>query len=249
MGKSLEDYMADLPTYSSSLSNYSKRLKDWQSGKAYNVYKAKNVNQVVRAVSEPIILANTIPITAKPAARELIIESLVGKAKIYNIPTLDEIKRQVDAANRTGNDIHSSQNPVMLWSRAQALSMGAEISSNDEGIAWFDFLTPISQDALVSVWGDKPIDCSCKSCKRGETDELYPGRAPTNLDEVASLRHIVRKMPGIPREALSHSLNWVEWCLEDGSALSAMKNKYNFAGYRAWFAGELAFAMQRGVPV
>ena len=67
-----------------------------------------------------------------------------------SVPTLEQVKALVDAANPTSKRMLSSENPWMVIGKAEGMMLEARVSSCREALRWLEFLLKTA-DELESL--------------------------------------------------------------------------------------------------
>lgn len=237
----LQDYAKNLNTYLPKLDEYIKSL--------VTPIKVKKATQVTASTD-----ALTTSAVIKSEVEEVILatEPVRQPATDY-IQVLNDIRQEIDAANVKNIAELSSDNPSMVWSKAQRWAIGCVVDTLDEAIEVYEkLLLPVATTEFYYSWGSAPLDENCKTCKPGR--ELYSGVAPKSVEECQKLWTVIRKLPG-KYLGYKTSLSHLRWIIENTAAMKQLvRQNYDFANagnymHRAWNAGEIAKSLLRPIPV
>jgi len=235
---SLTDYVKGLESYTKQLDNYAKAPIQ-----PLKIKKAAQVTAVLDALAITKITKHDIEALSIP---------VVPKELVFDFAKLEEqLRWEIDVANKAGSQELSSDNPSMLWNYAQREAMSTKVESLEEAAKWFDWLISIAKREFYYRWGAQPLDEKCHTCQPNR--ELYSGNAPTTVDECKTLWAVIRKLSG-NYLAYKVSLMHLWWCIEDKAAILALIDKnYDFVNagiaiHRAWNAGEIAKSLLKPVP-
>lgn len=243
--------MGALTKYLKNLEKHEAKLDDFLTGKAF-IRPKKPPKTALEAVEDVILAIETEAVVEE--AEEILIAAQPPKAPPISFGELEkELKNLIDRDNRSGNEELSSRNPFMLWAYAMRRGSVVKIDSMSMASQWWDWLTDLNKDAFLHIWGDKPLNAKCRTCK-GSDEPLYFGTVPATAEETFKLESVIRKLPG---KYLGYkvTVRALRRCYENRNGLIQLKSEGDdiFKGgkrqYSPLLAGAIARNLVKGVII
>lgn len=237
--------MGALTKYLKNLEKHEARLDDFLTGKAF-IKPKKPPKTAVEAVEDVILAIEAEAVVEE--AEEIIAAIEPPKAPPISFGELEkELKNKIDRGNSTGNPELSSENPFMLWAYAVRRGTVVKINSMSMASQWWDWLTGLCISAFLHIWGDKPLNAKCRTCK-GRDEPIYSGKPPKDVTETFELERIIRKLRG-SHLGYKVTVRALRRCYENRNGLIQLKNEGEdiFKGGKRAYSPVLAGAIARNL--